>query len=572
MRDDDNGKIICKWEDHWERHLYMGISWERGVLVQRVRGSPRCSIYPSGSPSDPRAPAIALLGGLPLQSSALVLPHRGRASEHYILFIHFKVGLGWHWGLPTISWSLLRWSGLVHYMFVGAFVFLLVLNLIPQYYSFQQKISTEVEGDCAAPLGPIHRVGLVRLSELGLRKTYRTLLWHHSRDPALLRVIKAEMTALPWYCPCGRKNRKNAWNCPDCRTSWTYGTPAYEQQAQASPRRSQQAQTQAYSQAWQWPQEPWVRSQSTGHGRSQSPRQRQDGQTGRRKSRRGRKAKKQGQVQYPAQAGLAQPPLPPPPGPPPATPSLAAPLLPMPATTVANAPVAPALPALSEDSIKLRALTQKLKKHQDRGMEIPVDVQEDLKEVCVTEAKANRKTLHLAVNAMDDARQVYDDAVAARASLHSQWKNFLAESLKMWQGHTANFQAQETLLTERIQQAKDAFVQARDTMNAAKIDAAKMVPVDSKDEAQSISDDEECKDLKDVPMAAAERIATGLNSLVETMTTLHSQTEELVMEEQRSKRPRVAQTPTAEVAKGAAPGAGIALSSDAPPFGVPGGP
>ena len=48
-------------------------------------------------------------------------------------------------------------------------------------------------------------------------------------------------------------------------------------------------------------------------------------------------------------------------------------------------------------------------------MEIPDDVQEDLKEVCVTEAKANRKTMHMAVNAMDDARQVYDDAVAARA-------------------------------------------------------------------------------------------------------------------------------------------------------------
>ena len=137
-------------------------------------------------------------------------------------------------------------------------------------------------------------------------------------------------------------------------------------------------------------------------------------------------------------------------------------------------------------------------------MEIPDDVQEDLKEVCVTEAKANRKTMHMAVNAM-------------------------AESLKMWQGHTASFQSQEALLTERIQQAKDAFVQARDTMNAAKIDAANMVPVDAKS-AQSISDDEECKDLKDVPMAAAERIASGLTSLVETMSALHHQTEELVQE------------------------------------------
>ena len=109
-------------------------------------------------------------------------------------------------------------------------------------------------------------------------------------------------------------------------------------------------------------------------------------------------------------------------------------------------------------------------------------------------------------------------------------------------------------------------------MNAAKIDAANMVPVDAKS-AQSISDDEECKDLKDVPMAAAERIASGLTSLVETMSALHHQTEELVQEEQRTKRPRVAPAPAVEAPAGAVPGAsGMASSPNAPPFGVPGGP
>lgn len=202
-------------------------------------------------------------------------------------------------------------------------------------------------------------------------------------------------------------------------------------------------------------------------------------------------------------------------------------------------------------------------------MELPEDVQDDLKDVCIKEAKSQRKTMHLAVNAMDDARQVYDDAVRARAQLHLQWKSFLAESLKLWQGHTTSFQSQEAQLTARIQEAKDAFVQARDALNAAKIEAANMVPVDAKSTV-TVSDDEEIKDLKDVPMAAAERIATGLSNLVETMSVLHHQTEELVQEEQRAKRPRV-QPEQPGVAPSEAAPVGGALASSAPPFGTPGG-
>ena len=100
------------------------------------------------------------------------------------------------------------------------------------------------------------------------------------------------MTALPWYCPCGRKNRKNAWHCPDCRTSWTYGTPA-EDQAPQSPRPQRQGRTQAYAQSWQWPQEPWVQAAPPTQGRQPSPRQRQGGPPPRKKSRRGKKAKQQ---------------------------------------------------------------------------------------------------------------------------------------------------------------------------------------------------------------------------------------------------------------------------------------
>jgi hypothetical protein len=119
-------------------------------------------------------------------------------------------------------------------------------------------------------------------------------------------------------------------------------------------------------------------------------------------------------------------------------------------------------------------------------------------------------------------------------------------------------------LTEKIQQAKEAFIVARDVMNASKIEAASVVPVDEKNNSVVVSDDEE---LKDVPMAAAQRIATGLNSLVETMSQLQTQTEELVQEEQRAKRPRVANPAVTTEAESMADGATPSLTS----FGGPGG-
>lgn len=223
-----------------------------------------------------------------------------------------------------------------------------------------------------------------------------------------------------------------------------------------------------------------------------------------------------------------------------------------------------ALSQTSEEISKYRALVQKLQKHQDQGVELPDDIQADLKDAIAKVAKHNKKTMHQAVNAMDNARQDYDKAVQARSQLHTQWRSFLADSLKLWQGHTANFQAQEAQLTEKIQQAKDAFIVARDIMNASKIEAANMVPVEEKNKAVEVSDDEE---LKDVPMAAAQRIASGLTSLVETMSQLQAQTDELVQEEQRVKRPRVSgsmpATGNEEVADGNTP--------SLPSFGGPGG-
>ena len=108
-----------------------------------------------------------------------------------------------------------------------------------------------------------------------------------------------------------------------------------------------------------------------------------------------------------------------------------------------------------------------------------------------------------------------------------------------------------------------AFVVARDAMTKAKTAAAQMVPVENQDGVE-VSDEEE---LKDVPMVAAERIAAGLTNLTKPMSALHSQAEELVQEEQRTKRPRVKKWQRW-------PGNGqtaIRADSPQPSFGPPGG-
>ena len=56
---------------------------------------------------------------------------------------------------------------------------------------------------------------------------------------------------------------------------------------------------------------------------------------------------------------------------------------------------------------------------------------------------------------------------------------------------------------------------ARDAMTVAKAAAASMVPVDAVTE---VSEEEEMKDLKEVPTAAAEKIASGLNSLTQNLS------------------------------------------------------
>ena len=198
-------------------------------------------------------------------------------------------------------------------------------------------------------------------------------------------------------------------------------------------------------------------------------------------------------------------------------------------------------------------------------MEIPKDVQEDIKDICTKEAKNHKRNLHQAVNAMDNARQEYEKAMNARAQLHAQWKSFLTASLKLWQDHTVNFQKQEAQLTERIKQAKDSFVLARDVMNTTKLEAAAMIPVDV-DAPVQVSDDEE---LKDVPMVAAERIAHGLSNMVETMTKLQSQAEEIQLEEQKPKRPRISESVPASGANAAKPGE--VSSASIASFGAPGG-
>lgn len=64
-------------------------------------------------------------------------------------------------------------------------------------------------------------------SKKTLQAWYATLAAHHSRDPRLLKSIKAAMASasntelVPWKCSCMRLNKKTAEYCGQCGKHWT---------------------------------------------------------------------------------------------------------------------------------------------------------------------------------------------------------------------------------------------------------------------------------------------------------------------------------------------------------------
>lgn len=164
---------------------------------------------------------------------------------------------------------------------------------------------------------------------------------------------------------------------------------------------------------------------------------------------------------------------------------------------------------------------------------LPPEVQSYVQSLKSKESKRSVKTLHSAVTVMGKARDELQSAIAARSQMHATWRTFLADSLTRFQAYGKDFAQQEENLVARIQTAKSSFEQAKESLSIEKAKASSL-----ENAVQEVSDDD--AEIKDVVLVAPDKIAEGLNHLASSLQELQTQAETLEKEEQKHKRPRLA--------------------------------
>ena len=153
---------------------------------------------------------------------------------------------------------------------------------------------------------------------------------------------------------------------------------------------------------------------------------------------------------------------------------------------------------------------------------------------------------------------------SARRQLWSQWRVFLQQSVIKWKEYTAQFQTSEVAFQTQMQEATANLRRTQRRVDVAKKRAVALgtdeaITVPSEDEM----DETEAKEEEDLPRdESAQKIAEGLNQVVNSLTMLSESADRL---EPKPKRPRKEQSASAPEDL---PGATASPSMQ--PFGKPG--
>lgn len=241
----------------------------------------------------------------------------------------------------------------------------------------------------------------------------------------------------------------------------------------------------------------------------------------------------------PYPAGHFVPPLPPPPEPPwqaPVSGPHPAMQVSPPTTSVIGSgftmramPKMPTMPAPSEqvDSELMAMLRQDV-------AELPPHIQKAVKNSSMKDgvkdgAKATRD-LHAAATHLGHMRKAYENAIFARSQLHSNWRKFLSDAVKLWQDYAVQFAAQEKKLTEQVSLTKTAFLEAKETSAKAHATAGEVTEIS----------DEELGEVTTSTTGAAAKITESMEDLSKSLESLQQQAEAIVSEEEvhLAKRPR----------------------------------
>eukprot|EP00435_Cladocopium_sp_Y103_P028124 s1557_g7.t1 len=200
-----------------------------------------------------------------------------------------------------------------------------------------------------------------------------------------------------------------------------------------------------------------------------------------------------------------------------------------PGVTLPHCAPMPTIPTTtpSESEEDLRGLVTMMKGRQS---ELPLDIQQRVKEISIKEGARTTNDLYAAVGAMSDARDQYEAAVLARSQQHANWKKFLGDAVQLWQAYTTQFQEQERKLAEEVAERKEAFLLAKKNLENAKLES---------NEVHEVSDDDPGDLDNSTGASSATRITETIQGLAASLTNLHKETEALVAEEVPvAKRPR----------------------------------
>lgn len=164
---------------------------------------------------------------------------------------------------------------------------------------------------------------------------------------------------------------------------------------------------------------------------------------------------------------------------------------------------------------------------------------------------------------MDKARKKLRDAQAARSNLHTNWRTYIADSLKRWTQFAEQFGKDDADLAAKVKAAQDKLQSTKEE-------------VESRKQAFEELDEESPVDISDEEMTdridTAENIQASLASMVSQLHDLQQKADEAIIDanENKSKRPRL-EEPGEETKEAAPPPLAGGLASTAMvPFGKPG--
>lgn len=273
-------------------------------------------------------------------------------------------------------------------------------------------------------------------SRATLQSWYTILSAHHSRDPRLLRGIKAAMASAstveltPWKCSCLRLNKKTAEYCGQCGKHWS---------------KVQGLQSEGQWQKWsdweRWESRPTAKErESSAKARSVSRRKKNKGGKGS-----GKNGAKKGKDQDPGQQFL----LPSPfvnyqPTPPSTTPWVGE------ASTSETSTSPFQLPQSAHvNTATNNELVAALSKAYGSREQMPADVQELVDRAAQQSSKNITKELHSETSNLGRAKKALVEILEARKQHRQAWTQHLRDAIALWNKQLQQFTEHQAMLSER---------------------------------------------------------------------------------------------------------------------------